>query len=342
MMMRSLVAAFGMSTMSACGVSGAYPWSVNAIINRENSIVVVWRKAEYGGGQFNGFDNNPVSVTEARYRAHEIDFSGNAARVTKIPVDFEYNSRSDRSPDPNFGLAGGQVVVGHCATEGDDRRTASALCGEYEGKPVRIHQLGGRAEDVSIRGNKIVLKDHSGKAECAFALEHLKVDLLGVTQGRDAIMLQVSYFPLSEVGFVALSSGAFSVIYDVRHCAPPKRYDLSNYAEALEGLRDIRLRDVALTVKNGNPRVLIDWTEAEAGVFKEHAGVLDLDSGKLQVILSEDSHPIGFWGSGGTSVLLNAEAIHVPPGDGPAGLRISVYDLDKASVRVSDVDIPSR
>lgn len=343
-MLRSiLIAALGVSAMTGCAAGLSPVWSMNSVVNHEQGVVVVWRYAEYEGGEPSGFDRNPVVISHAVYRAYDIPAHEIAGQSKALPVAYEYHrANPGEVSDPIFQIVGDQLHAAPCVSE--IRRKSrvdagDAKCLSEVGALSVLNQLGRRGEGAEINGNQIVIDFPDAQKPCRLDVHGLRADL-GSSPFAAAI------FPKARAVYVAASVDGKPTLYGSHACESLKQIDLADvaaFASGADGVqrRDVRIRDVTPTHDPSRPALLLDWTEAEEGVFRERAGVFNLASGQRCRLPADASHPLGFWNSQPMQVVLSVSG---QPDAGEAlGLaEVVIHDVDTKQTRTLRVEHPLR
>lgn len=299
--------------MTGCAVSQPSAWSSGGLINHQDGIVTVWRKAEYAGGEFNGFDRNERFIDKARYRAFAIIEVNRRLQTSELPVDFVYRSEDGGTAAPDFRIEKGRVVAVSC----DDSKQQPCL-------PVSsIPQLGRRNEDLIVAGATLTIAPVSGRPQCRLDLSLAAFEV--IPEGADE-SLAAAYHPNEGILYlVRTKAHGFELFYS-KDCAPLERISVdTDLASAFSGqiadLRDLRIRDVASNGNPARPAVLFDWTVQADGVFRERAGVLELANSEHHLLPIDSPRPIGFWCGSGKEVLMDAD-IQISNGIGRLALKL--------------------
>lgn len=284
-------------------------WSMNAVVNRDDGVVTVWRRAEYASGAFNGFDRDAVVIARARYRAALLDGSRPAARP--LEVDYSYSREAGLTPDPVFTM------------DGAGRVSACTQAGHCLANPrLRIWQLGRRGEAMRLDGMLLVL-ERTGGERCA-------VDLRVAADAAGAVpKFGAAYFPSAQLLYLAGEAAGKPLLYASQRCGPLQAVDMRALTRFSDGVRrGIEVRDVVAGADPARPAVLLDWSQQENGVYVPRAGVLDLASGHAYPLDPAWRHPLGFWRASPKQVLVAAE--DAVTGD-VGRARLTIVDLERGS-----------
>lgn len=319
--------------LSACGPPLPPRWRPSGLVNGEDGAVVVWQRAEFRGGGFNGFDRNPITIARATYRAAHVREVGDAVRFAALPVPHVYEADQGGLSEPHFRVSGGRLVVDACNGVLTGEVAPETCPGQGEQRPA-IVQLGWRGEPLTLDDAGIVV----GASQCRVAVPQGALALAAKLADYDMPILAVAHFPGRQWVYLAVNEPGQLQVWVSRQCGPFEQVDVPSNASvfgAAQG-RDLKVIDVAPTPDPVRPALLLDWMQRGEHVYEEHAGVLHLSSGRLVEVSPLDQPPIGFWQSSPTRLLLDYKTA-----DGDTGtVRLTVLDVSNGRRRPIDVPLP--
>ena len=270
------------------------------VVNGEDGAVVVWRRAWYTGGGFNGFDRDPVLVSRAEFRAWKVAESGDGTAAAPVPMGYQYRAGGEGDSHPAFRFSAGELVPDPCGTL---PRDGGACSGMADGDRA-IDQLGGRAEEMSLAGADLVLGPP--------ASPRCRVAMPAWASGRASIddRSHLAYFPRAELVYVTTEGTAPPRMAVSHRCGAFR--ELPAHAPALgvlaaAGGQRPEVVDIAPTGNVDRPALLLQWDESHDGGFRQRMGVLELARDSLPRAVPEgQGQIIGFWQSSPSRVAWNS------------------------------------
>jgi hypothetical protein len=313
---------------TAAGCRAAAPpddWAMVGVVNGEDGAVVVWRRAWYTGGGFNGFDRDPVLVSRATFRAWKVAEFGDGTAAAPVPMDFEYRIGGEGDSHPAFRFRGRQLVPDMCGTLPWEGGGCSGVANDDRA----VDQLGGRAEEMSLAGADLVLGPP--------ASPRCRVAMPGWMRGRASVddRSHVAYFPRAELVYVATEGSAPPRLAVSHRCGAFR--ELSAHEPALRALTSAggqrpEVVDLAPTGDVDRPALLLQWDERHDGGFRQRMGVLELARDSLARALPEGhGQIIGFWQSSPSRVAWNSYGEWAGADRGT--LTFVVHDVETGATR---------
>ncbi|GAB3103886.1 hypothetical protein [Lysobacter terrae] len=287
------------------GVSACAPaprWSMAGVLNREQGAVVVWRQARYRGGGFNGFDNDPVVVDSASFRATSIREAAVGLHTEDIPVVYRYDSRTGASPDPDFVIGDGGLDVARC----HGLLTQQGACSYDIGSGPRVFQAGERGERLSLNGNDLVVGAESEPCTIALPAQALAIDAKGGPY--DLAALAVVRYPARDVTYLAAAEGRVLNLWLATGCSgfAPVSFEYPAMRGS-EEVHSLSMIDIVPSADPMRPAVLLHYyvRRPPERLYQEERVIVDAE-GRVHPI--PQVHPIdmivGFWQGAANQVLL--------------------------------------